>query len=61
MSENTILFYAVLVFVLMLIGLVLTAIEFKFGAPRKQEEAAKAKKSERNAPGLGQYVNIESR
>lgn len=43
MSTTTLFLSAVIVFVLMLIGIILTTLEFKFGSPRQQEEAARAK------------------
>ena len=41
MSQTTLLYIAIAVFVLMLIGLVLTALEFRHGAPHRQEEEAR--------------------
>lgn len=38
MSDNTVLIIAVLVFSLMLVGLILTYLEFKHGAPKQQDE-----------------------
>lgn len=38
MGSNTLVYYAIGVFLLMLIGLVLTVLEFKYGAPKKQSE-----------------------
>jgi len=43
MIESNLLYIAILVFVLMLIGLVLTALEFRHGAPHRQEEEAQKK------------------
>lgn len=61
MNENTVLIYAVLVFALMVIGLILTAVEFKYGAPSKQEKAAKAKKHVSDKQGFGDSMNAEAR
>ena len=41
MTTLTLFMYAMGVFCLMLTGLALTILEFKYGAPKKQEEAAK--------------------
>jgi hypothetical protein len=41
MIASNLLYIAILVFVLMLIGLVLTALEFRHGAPHRQEEEAR--------------------
>ena len=46
MIESNLLYIAILVFVLMLIGLVLTALEFRYGAPHRQEEEARKKAKE---------------
>ncbi|MGD8784347.1 MAG: hypothetical protein PVF28_07295 [Thioalkalispiraceae bacterium] len=36
MSDESLLFIAVFVFLLMIIGLIMTAVEFRYGAPRRQ-------------------------
>lgn len=41
MSETLYLGVAVFVFVMMMIGLVLTVIEFRFGQPRREHEEAR--------------------
>ncbi len=41
MSENMLLFVGIAVFSLMLIGVVLTILEFRFGEPRRQQEEAR--------------------
>ena len=38
MIQENLLFIAVAVFVFMLIGLILTVIEFRYGAPKRQVE-----------------------
>lgn len=38
MIQDNLIFIAVAVFVLMLIGLVLTVVELKYGAPKRQVE-----------------------
>ena len=38
MIQDNLLFIAIAVFVFMLIGLVLTVVEFKYGAPKRQAE-----------------------
>ena len=43
MSEDNLFYIAILVFVLMLVGLLLTALEFRHGAPRRQEKQAQGK------------------
>jgi hypothetical protein len=43
MIASNLLYIAILVFALMLIGLVLTALEFRYGAPHRQEEEARKK------------------
>jgi len=50
MIESNLLYIAIIVFLLMLIGLVLTALEFRYGAPRRQEEEAR-KKAQESDPG----------
>ncbi len=42
MNETSLFLTSVVVFSLMFIGLVLTIYEFRYGAPKKQAEAAKA-------------------
>ena len=46
MIELNLLYIAILVFALMLVGLVLTALEFRYGAPHRQEEEARKKAQE---------------
>jgi len=38
MIQDNLLFIAIAVFVFMLIGLILTVIEFRYGAPKRQVE-----------------------
>lgn len=38
MIQENLLFIAIAVFVFMLIGLILTVVEFRFGAPKRQVE-----------------------
>ena len=40
MSDENLIFIAITVFFLMIVGLVLTALEFRFGEPHRQEEKA---------------------
>ena len=40
MSDENLIFIAITVFILMIVGLVLTALEFRFGEPHRQEEEA---------------------
>ena len=61
MSTATLLLSAMTVFFLMLIGIVLTVLEFKYGAPRQQEEAAKAKRATHDLGNRDGYAAIESR
>lgn len=61
MSTATLLLSAMTVFFLMLVGIVLTVLEFKYGAPRQQEEAAKAKRKAHNLHSQDGYAAIESR
>ena len=49
MIESNLLYIAILVFVLMLVGLVLTALEFRYGAPHRQEEKVRRKAQEAEA------------
>ncbi len=46
MSETYLFYSSIVVFSLMFIGLVITVIEFRYGAPRMQDEAAQAKRDE---------------
>ena len=41
MSDENLIYIAGLVFLLMLVGLVLTAVEFRYGAPHRQEQEKK--------------------
>ena len=43
MSDENLIFIAITVFFLMIVGLVLTALEFRFGEPQRQEEEEKHK------------------
>ena len=45
MSEFTLLYYAVFVFVMMIIGLGLTVWEFRYGQPRREDEQARQRES----------------
>lgn len=47
MSESMFFAIAVFVFVLLVIGLVLTMIEFRTGAPRKQQKRAERSEEQR--------------
>jgi len=38
MIQENLLFIAIAVFVFMLIGLILTVVEFRYGAPKRQDE-----------------------
>lgn len=49
MSTTTLLLSAMTVFLLMLAGIVLTVLEFKYGAPKHQEEAARARQDANNS------------
>jgi hypothetical protein len=49
MIESNLIYIAISVFVLMLIGLVLTALEFRYGEPHRQEEEARKKAQENDA------------
>jgi hypothetical protein len=40
MIVENLLYFAIAVFILMLIGLVLTVMEFRYGKPRRQQEIA---------------------
>ena len=48
MSDANLIFIAITVFFLMIVGLVLTALEFRFGAPHRQEQEEKS--SPQNSP-----------
>ena len=41
MSDENLIFIAITVFFLMIVGLVLTALEFRFGEPHRQEQEEK--------------------
>jgi flagellar basal body-associated protein FliL len=41
MSDENLIFIAITVFILMIVGLVLTALEFRSGAPHRQEQEHK--------------------
>ncbi len=41
MIQENLLFIAIAVFVFMLIGLILTVVEFRYGAPKRQVEDAR--------------------
>ncbi len=43
MIADNLIYFAVFVFVLMVIGLVLTLLEFRYGNPRAQQQAAEKK------------------
>ncbi len=45
MILDNLLYIAIFVFVIMFIGLVLTVVEFKFGAPKRQQERAQKNSS----------------
>ena len=45
MSESTLLYFAVFVFVMMIIGLGLTVLEFRYGQPRREDEQARQRES----------------
>ncbi len=45
MSESTLLYSAVFVFVMMIIGLGLTVWEFRYGQPRREDEQARQRES----------------
>jgi hypothetical protein len=55
MSDTMLLFVGISVFSLMLIGVVLTILEFRFGKPRQQEEARKEQASDSAEQGT-QYT-----
>lgn len=46
MTESNLLYTAISVFALMLIGIVLTVVEFRYGAPHRQDEEARKKAKE---------------
>jgi hypothetical protein len=61
MSTTTLLLSAIIVFVLMLVGIVLTILEFKLGSPRQQEEAARAKSNTDKPSDRNDFKVIESK
>ena len=40
MIVDNILYFAIFVFIMLIIGLVLTVLEFSYGQPKKQQQAA---------------------
>lgn len=46
MSDNMLLFVGIAAFSLMLIGVVLTILEFRYGEPRQQQDARKEQASD---------------
>lgn len=40
MSDENLIYIAIIVFLLMLVGLIVTMVEFRYGAPRRQEKNA---------------------
>ena len=49
MEDRLLLYIAIIVFALAIIGLVLTGLEFRYGAPHQQDEEAKAGQPESEA------------
>jgi len=45
MSESMLLWLAIFVFAMLAIGLVLTILEFRYGQPRREADAARAKEN----------------
>lgn len=45
MSESTLLYSAIFVFVMMIIGLGFTVWEFRYGQPRREDEQARQRES----------------
>lgn len=53
MSENMLLWVAIFVFAMLAIGLVLTILEFRYGQPRREADAARAKENTEKAGRAG--------
>ncbi len=53
MSENMLLWVAIFVFAMLAIGLVLTILEFRYGQPRREADAARAKENAEKAGRAG--------
>lgn len=49
MEDRLLLYIAIIVFALAIIGLVLTVLEFRYGAPHQQDEEAKSRQAEKEA------------
>ncbi len=47
MDDNLLLYISIIVFALAMIGLVLTFLEFRYGAPNKQDKEAKSRQAEK--------------
>lgn len=47
MDDNLLLYIAIIVFVLMIVGLALTFLEFRYGAPHQQDKEAKSRRAEK--------------
>jgi len=45
MNESMLLWVAIFVFAMLAVGLVLTILEFRYGQPRRQADAARAKEN----------------
>jgi hypothetical protein len=45
MNEGMLLWVAIFVFAMLAVGLVLTILEFRYGQPRRQADAARAKEN----------------
>lgn len=52
MIIDNLLYFAIFVFVMMIIGLVLTVAEFRYGQPKKQQQEA-----ERNPQSVADFRN----
>ncbi len=61
MSTATLLLSAITVFFLMLVGIVMTVLEFKYGTPRQQDEVARSNRNAHGAIDRDGFVAIESR
>ncbi|UCH41862.1 MAG: hypothetical protein JSU67_09430 [Gammaproteobacteria bacterium] len=52
MIADNLIYYAIFVFIMMVIGLVLTVLEFRHGKPRRQQEEA-----EKNPASVADFKN----
>ena len=56
MIADNLIYYAMFVFAVLIVGLVLTVIEFRYGEPKRQQEAAAKKGSSSEQSGTGETV-----